>query len=233
MTLVGHPKQRTVRPSSCQRAQPSAEIDVVVSGDRNSRRVSGVGGILGGFDVAGACEASSIAVVLALTPIFPVYSGGKATFRPSPEISSPTPSSESFAKRHGTGLAQIRPTHPVADDACGQRLPGAILAPMPPRVVRTLWPSLVVAGLVVAGAFGPVAVRAARDGANSWGAAHAIPSAATYSDAALASVVSYLYPRGSVRPARIRSGIPGSTAARGRRQRPSLRRSRPNTPPRR
>ncbi|MGA8635186.1 MAG: hypothetical protein WB805_10055 [Candidatus Dormiibacterota bacterium] len=64
---------------------------------------------------------------------------------------------------------------------------------MPPRVVRTLGLSLVVAGLVVAGTFGPVAVRAARDGNVSWGAAHAIPSAATYSDPALASVGGYLY----------------------------------------
>ena len=64
---------------------------------------------------------------------------------------------------------------------------------MPPRVFRALGIPLVVAGLVVAGASGPVAVRAARGGVDSWGAAHAIPTAATYSDPALASVGGYLY----------------------------------------
>jgi hypothetical protein len=45
LTLVGHPKQRTARPWSCERPHPSPEIDVVVPCEDHSRRVFGVGRI--------------------------------------------------------------------------------------------------------------------------------------------------------------------------------------------
>jgi hypothetical protein len=105
--LVGNPKQRTARPWSCERPNPSPEIDVLVPCDDHCHRVLDVGGTFGDLHVAGCCKASGVAPVLTLTPILPLHDGGKATFGPDTQVSTPTPSSESFAKGHtGQGLAQ-------------------------------------------------------------------------------------------------------------------------------